>query len=175
MLFKLGTVRAVATTLQAEPDEPEEGDVRGLCCASRLTLHQVVDEELAVPVVSQNMAIDALWAVLSFIGILVIGLVLVFPAWPTLKLALYVMHKYGSHQGYAFVPIAYILYGLAISAEMVALKWLLIGRYRAGTWSTRGWFYLRWWFVDRLLDFVCPIFVDLFRGTRSWRWPMGSK
>jgi non-ribosomal peptide synthetase-like protein len=32
----------------------------------------------------------------------------------------------------------------------IAVKWMLIGRYRAGAWPLWGWFYWRWWFATTL-------------------------
>jgi len=37
----------------------------------------------------------------------------------------------------------------ALLVLSVAMKWLLIGRYRAGAYPLWGWYYLRWWLVRR--------------------------
>ena len=46
----------------------------------------------------------------------------------------------------------------------VAIKWLVIGRYRAGRYPIWGSYYLRWWFVD-----VCrKLFLRGFWGSTDW-------
>ena len=38
----------------------------------------------------------------------------------------------------------------AMLALSIAAKWLIIGRYRAGSYPLWGSYYLRWWVVARL-------------------------
>ncbi|MBN8906039.1 MAG: peptide synthetase, partial [Rhodospirillales bacterium] len=49
----------------------------------------------------------------------------------------------------AFVATPPLITGIAI-----ALKWLVIGRFREGSYPLWGSYYLRWWFVTRLLNVV---------------------
>ena len=49
-------------------------------------------------------------------------------------------------------PLAGASFILCLTAEVVALKWLLIGRARAGKYPVHGWFYVRNWVVEQLLD-----------------------
>jgi hypothetical protein len=51
--------------------------------------------------------------------------------------------------------IAYCIYLLGYNQPLVfvAIKWIVIGRYKAGRHPIWGSYYLRWWFVD-----ICKIF-----------------
>jgi non-ribosomal peptide synthetase-like protein len=51
---------------------------------------------------------------------------------------------------------------LALLVLALAAKWAVIGRYRPGRHKLWGGYYLRWWFVERLLD-LAPF--DLLAGT----------
>ncbi len=39
---------------------------------------------------------------------------------------------------------------------IIAAKWLLLGRVKPGEYKLWGWFYFRWWLVDRLHHFIFP-------------------
>ncbi|OJW31347.1 MAG: hypothetical protein BGO51_22835 [Rhodospirillales bacterium 69-11] len=55
---------------------------------------------------------------------------------------------------FAFVATPPLITGIAI-----ALKWLVIGRFREGSYPLWGGYYLRWWFVTRLLNVVPAAFM----------------
>lgn len=38
----------------------------------------------------------------------------------------------------------------------IAIKWLLLGRIKPGRYKLWGWFYLRWWLVRRIHNFILP-------------------
>jgi non-ribosomal peptide synthetase-like protein len=48
-------------------------------------------------------------------------------------------------------PLAGASFLLCLTIQVVALKWLLIGRARAGKYPVDGWFYVRNWVVEQLL------------------------
>ncbi|OQR97522.1 non-ribosomal peptide synthetase module [Achlya hypogyna] len=49
---------------------------------------------------------------------------------------------------------AYASAPIVVMVVAVAAKWLLLGRVKAGAYPVWGFFYLRWWFVGRLLKLV---------------------
>ncbi len=53
---------------------------------------------------------------------------------------------------FAAVPLVGASFVLTLTAGTVLLKWLLLGRVRAGTYPVHGSFYIRKWIVDRLLS-----------------------
>ncbi|KAJ8612671.1 hypothetical protein CTAYLR_002128 [Chrysophaeum taylorii] len=50
------------------------------------------------------------------------------------------------------VPLVIPLFMMSLTVITIASKWLVIGRYRVGTTRRGTRFFLRWWFVDRVLD-----------------------
>jgi non-ribosomal peptide synthetase-like protein len=56
--------------------------------------------------------------------------------------------------GFAYWP--------AMVALTIAIKWLVIGRYRAGRYPVWGFYYFRWWLVTR---FQALAWADMFSGT----------
>ncbi len=54
----------------------------------------------------------------------------------------------------ALLAAAAVLLALppAMLVLALAIKWAVIGRYRPGRYPLWGWYYLRWWFVERVLD-----------------------
>lgn len=63
---------------------------------------------------------------------------------------------------------AWLLIGLIFTAPPVglllnvAVKWVVIGRYRTGEYPLWGWYYFRWWLVSRLQVLA---WTDLYHGT----------
>ncbi len=64
-----------------------------------------------------------------------------------------------------------------MTAEVVLLKWLLIGRARAGRYPVHGWFYVRNWVVEQLLafsvDVAGPLHATIF--LKPWYRALGAK
>lgn len=50
------------------------------------------------------------------------------------------------------IPLSIPIFMLALSAIVIASKWIVIGRYRAGTIQLGSIGFLRWWLIDRLMD-----------------------
>ena len=51
----------------------------------------------------------------------------------------------------AATPLVGASFVLALTTGTTLLKWLLLGRVRAGTYPLHGWFYMRKWIIDQLL------------------------
>lgn len=51
-----------------------------------------------------------------------------------------------------------LFFGLPLvsMAIIVCMKWILLGRVKPGQYKLWGWFYFRWWLVDRLSHFIFP-------------------
>lgn len=66
----------------------------------------------------------------------------------------------------AVTPIVGALFVVLISAQIGLLKWLLLGRVEAGSYPVHGWFYIRHWIVDHLLQIglqvIAPIHATLY-------------
>ena len=63
-------------------------------------------------------------------------------------------------------PLIGLTYVLLVLAEVVGLRWLILGRVREGTHSVHSLFFLRKWTVDRLLDMslavLHPFYASLY-------------
>ena len=64
-----------------------------------------------------------------------------------------------------------------LSLEIVAVKWLLLGRVKPGRYPLESFFYLRKWFVDQLLDMsldlLGPMYATLYLN--PWYRLLGAK
>ena len=69
----------------------------------------------------------------------------------------------------ALVPLVYLALGLSLSLSVVLLKWLLLGRVQPGRHSVWGFFYLRWWVVDRLAHWTHLLALNHLQGTALYR------
>ena len=77
----------------------------------------------------------------------------------------------------AAAPLVGLSFVLLIATEVVLLKWLVVGRVRAGTYPVHGGFYVRNWIVDQLLalslDFVAPLRANLYMA--PWYRALGAR
>jgi non-ribosomal peptide synthetase-like protein len=77
----------------------------------------------------------------------------------------------------AAVPLVGASFVVLITTEVVALKWLLVGRVRAGSHPVHGGFYVRSWIVDRLLalslDVAAPLRATLYMA--PWFRALGAR
>ena len=55
--------------------------------------------------------------------------------------------------------VALLAYPIMLVAGIV-LKWLIIGRYRAGEYPLWGGYYLRWWLVNRILSLIPTFYLE---------------
>lgn len=77
-------------------------------------------------------------------------------AFPLIELAAFVpgmaiLTHFHGWQVVLAAPFAGACFMLCLTAQVIALKWLLVGRARAGKYAVHGWFYMRNWVVEQLL------------------------
>ena len=74
-------------------------------------------------------------------------------------------------------PLAGVAFLLSMTTLTVCLKWLLIGRPRAGAYPVHGWFYIRNWVVEQLLaicvDVAGPLHATVF--LKPWYRALGAR
>jgi non-ribosomal peptide synthetase-like protein len=78
---------------------------------------------------------------------------------------------------YLAAPLAGACFIVCVITEVVAFKWLLIGRARAGRYPVHGWFYIRNWVLEQLLafsvDVAGPLHSTIF--LKPWYRALGAK
>lgn len=80
-------------------------------------------------------------------------------------------------RSWLLAPLAGASFILCMTALTVCLKWLLIGRARAGTYPVHSGFYIRNWIVEQLLDLCVdvagPLHATIF--LKPWYRALGAK
>ncbi len=65
-----------------------------------------------------------------------------------------------------FSPLVSLSFVILLGAEIAAIKWIVLGRIRPGTYPVQSFFYIRKWFVDQLmslsLDFLGPLYASIY-------------
>jgi len=78
---------------------------------------------------------------------------------------------------YLTAPVVGASFIICLTTLIVLLKWLLIGRARAGTYPVHGWFYVRNWVVEQLLalsvDIAGPLHATVF--LKPWYRALGAR
>lgn len=85
----------------------------------------------------------------------------------------YLVFFYLYYNGYTWLTCvtlalasAVITYPIIILTAVI-LKWLILGRIKAGRYKLWGWFYIRWWFVQTLIQ---SLHLDHLGGTPILPW-----
>ena len=61
------------------------------------------------------------------------------------------------------VPLLVILWMIVFTAEVVMVKWIIVGRYTEGVLGMQTFGFLQWWFLDRVFD-MWDMWVGYFIG-----------
>ena len=69
----------------------------------------------------------------------------------------------------AVVPLVYLAFGLSLCCSVVLVKWLLLGRVKPGRHRVWGWFFFRWWVVDRYVAWTHLVILNHLQGTTLYR------
>lgn len=83
-------------------------------------------------------------------------------------------------EGYTFLLLSPLLgasYVLLMCLQTAAMKWLLLGRVKPGSYALHSFFYVRFWFMRQLgelaLELILPIYATLY--LRPWYKLMGVR
>lgn len=96
---------------------------------------------------------------------------------PFLSAALLLYQLSDDWYAYLLSPVYAVLLILAVCAQIFLVKWAVVGRMKPGVYRTPSGFFLRKWFVDKLLEVqtsvIVPIYDTLY--TRTWCVALGMK
>ncbi len=122
-----------------------------------------------------------MWIHGAGIAMLYAALVLIFPLVELAAflpgVAILTHFSPGQAAFYLTAPLAGACFIVCVTAEVVLLKWLLIGRARAGRYPVHGGFYVRNWVVEQLLAFSVevagPLHSTIFM--KPWFRALGAR
>jgi non-ribosomal peptide synthetase-like protein len=61
-----------------------------------------------------------------------------------------------------FAPLAALSFVLIVCAEIIATKWILLGRVKPGNYRVHGWLYFRLWLFDAIMDMSLELVGGLY-------------
>ncbi len=82
--------------------------------------------------------------------------------------------------GYSYLlvaPVVAVMFVVLLCLEIVLVKWLILGRVKAGRYERHSGFYVRKWFVDQLmelsLDVIGPLYATIYLA--PWYRMLGAR
>jgi thioester reductase-like protein len=104
-------------------------------------------------------------------------MIVFFPVYFCVKISLRVLHNHGIRLALVTTPAVYAVYILWMLLTTLGCKWLLIGIYQEGRWSTKSFYFFRWWFVDRLYTITTSLvqFYPFYALQTLWYRSLGLK
>ena len=117
------------------------------------------------------------YGLLYVVGILIFPLLPMAAFFPGMVVMAH-LNYIDEHYSYLFLsPFVATSFVVLISLEIAAVKWLVLGRVRPGSYPLHHSFYYRKWFVDRLmllsLDVIGPLYSTLYLA--PWYRLLGAK
>ncbi|HEX4046893.1 MAG TPA: amino acid adenylation domain-containing protein, partial [Elusimicrobiota bacterium] len=114
------------------------------------------------------------------LGVFLFPLIVLAAIFPGLMLMTGLGHEGGDFTGFEFLvasPFTAITFVVLICAEVWALKWLLLGRLKAGRYPVDGPVYRRKWFFDQLMNLSLEITGTLYTTLylRPWLLALGAR
>jgi len=94
-----------------------------------------------------------------------VGWYIAFPLLGVWRFLMWMLAEHGLVPTLCVVPVAYLFYGIQLCLAIIITKWVLLQRMSPGTYRLGSFFHIRWWFVDRLVSYATPLFLDQLRGT----------
>lgn len=137
----------------------------------------VADQSTKSPRASTSLVRRFAYGWLYILGILIFPLLPMAAFFPGMVLMVH-LNSVDDYYSYLFLsPLIAMSFVVLISLEIAAVKWLLLGRVRPGSYPLHHSFYLRKWFVDRLmhlsLDVIGPLYSTLYLA--PWYRLLGAK
>ncbi|OQR88926.1 peptide synthetase [Thraustotheca clavata] len=88
----------------------------------------------------------------------------------------YYYHKHSSfYMGFIALYVSYVIVTYFTIIVALIAKWIFIGQAKAGTYPLWGWFYLRWWFVGRVMSLVDMNMLNDTTWMNMWWRLLGAK
>ena len=86
----------------------------------------------------------------------------ILPIFPGMMLLAEMDQITDSYDWILLSPVLALGFILTMCLEIVVLKWLVLGEVKAGSWPIYSDFYVRWWFVDKLMELSLDIVNSLY-------------
>lgn len=119
----------------------------------------------------------ALFGLLHAAGVMLVPVLVIAAIFPGM-IVMNHLNYWDDYYWYLVVsPLVALSFVLFLTLEIAAVKWLLLGRVKAGTYPVYSTFYLRKWFVNQLmelsLDVLGPLYSTIYLG--PWYRLLGAK
>ncbi len=119
----------------------------------------------------------AAFTVLHALGVLLFPSLVLSAIFPGIVLMNYLNYLDDYYWYLLAAPVVGLSFVVLLALEIVVLKWLLLGRVKAGSYPLFGWFAWRKWLVDKLLelsiDVLGPLYATIYLV--PWYRMLGAK
>jgi non-ribosomal peptide synthetase-like protein len=182
-LLGLGTTMENGSSLEELSLLPEGGRIpagqRWLGTPARVVLDPVADRARAAQKpVRPSRGRRGLVLALSAAGVFLIPVAFLSAIMPGMIMLSDLYMRTNGYFVYLWAaPIAALTYIILLTLEILAVKWLLVGRVKAGSYDLHSGYALRKWFVDQFLevslDLLGPLYATLYLN--PWFRALGAR
>ncbi|KAJ1556441.1 Nonribosomal peptide synthetase 4 [Cladochytrium tenue] len=170
LFFRFPTIRNLASELN-KVDLSEQGLLPG--DRFRRDFH-TLHSKRAKPLTPRSMV--TIRHLIQLVGLIFLFIITMINLVPPIAMVVYIYLEISLWAALVSLPAMYIGFALCSSITTLVCKWALIGRYRSGTYPLWGWYYFRWWMVNRVVH-AHRAYTGMLRGTpllNSWFRLLGA-
>ena len=110
------------------------------------------------------------FAVMHGVGLLIFPVLVVAALFPGI-VAMNELNYLDPYYWYLLLaPAIAISFIIILCLEITVIKWLLLGKVKAGRYPLESWFYLRKWFVDQTMDLSLDVLGPLYASVYLTPW-----
>ncbi|MCE9556358.1 MAG: amino acid adenylation domain-containing protein [Planctomycetes bacterium] len=118
------------------------------------------------PALARRLGFGLVFAVLVF----VVPLFAIAPILPGMVLLAEIDETTTGYHFLWLAPPLALSFVIFMCLEIVAVKWLMLGRLKAGRRKVGSWFYVRWWVVNHLLELSLEVVKPLYATVYLAPW-----
>ena len=120
------------------------------------------DNQAAPPIQRPSLTRRCVYGLLYALGLFVFPLLPMAAFFPGMVVMTHLNYLDEYYYYLLLAPLVALSFVVFISLEIAAVKWLLLGRVRPGSYPLHHSFYLRKWFVDRTMDLSLDVIGPLY-------------
>ncbi len=127
--------------------------------------------------VNEANSISKWYGAIYAFGALVLPMIYLLAIFPGMIVLAHLDRKYTTYWFLSATPLAALSFVVFLSLQIVALKWILLGRIKAGTYKIFSSFYARKWFFDQLMGLSLDVMGSLYSTLylAPWYRLLGAK
>ena len=170
-LLPRGALIPAGQTWKGSPAQPRSGPINSPTDRpANSPSANSADWQSAVSPMVNRRGQRTVFGILQGVGLLIFPVLVVAALFPGIVVMNHLNYLDPYYWYLLLSPLAAVSFIILLCLEIAGLKWLLLGKVKAGRYPTLSFYYLRKWFVDQTLDLSLDILGPLYASVYLTPW-----